>query len=61
MGVTRKVINWCDRKYAEAVQEDSGRKAFVSGVVEGFIDAAIVLYIPVCIVNYILQKETLEK
>lgn len=61
MGVTRKVINWCDKKYAEAVREDSGRKAFASGVVEGFIDAAIVLYIPVCIVNYILQKETLKK
>lgn len=30
MGITRKVINWCDKKYDEAVREDSGRKAFIS-------------------------------
>lgn len=61
MGVTRKIINWCDNKYDEAVREDSGRKAFISGVVEGFVDGAIVLYIPVCIAKYIWKKKALEK
>lgn len=53
MGVARKLIDWCDTKFEEAVREDSGRKAFVSGVVEGAMDAAIVMYIPVVIGCYI--------
>ena len=53
MGVTRKLINWCDNKFEEALYEEdnreAGKKAFVSGFVEGFADAAIVLYVPVVI------------
>lgn len=60
MGVTRKVIDWCDKKYGEAIHEPdkrkAGVKAFVSGCVEGFADAAIVLYIPLVIGYNILNK-----
>ena len=60
MGVTRKVISWCDKKYEEATKEPDNRKAgvkaFVSGCVEGFADAAIILYIPLLIGYNILNK-----
>ena len=53
MGVARALINWCDAKFKEALNEEDNRKAnvkvFASGTVEGFIDAAIVMYVPVLI------------
>lgn len=60
-GVTRKLTNWCDTKFDEAVKEDCGRKAFMSGVVEGFMDAAIIMYIPVTIAAYIWQAKATKK
>lgn len=59
--VTRKLINWCDTKFDEAVREDSGRKAFMSGVVEGAMDAAVVMYIPVTIACYIWRHKATKK
>ena len=61
MGVARGLINWCDKKYAEAVHEDSDKKAFLSGFVEGFVGAAIVLYIPVTIGCYIWRIKAEKK
>ena len=56
MGIARSLINWCDNKFKEALREEddrtAGRKAFASGAVEGFMDAAIVMYIPVVIACY---------
>ena len=57
MRVAKTLVNWCDKTYEEAVNEPnprkSGVKAFASGAVEGFIDAAIVMYIPVVIMAYV--------
>ena len=56
MRVAKTLVNWCDKTYEEALVEPnprkSGVKAFASGAVEGFIDAAIVMYIPVLIMAY---------
>lgn len=64
MGVTRAMINWCDRKFGESLHEEDDRKAntkaFVSGAVEGFMDAAIVMYVPVLIACYV-YKGKLDK
>lgn len=59
--VTRKLINWCDTKFDEAVREDSGHKAFMSGAVEGAMDAAIIMYVPVTIACYIWRHEATKK
>lgn len=59
--VTRKLIDWCDTKFDESIREDSGRKAFMSGAVEGFMDAAIVMYVPVTIACYIWQAKATKK
>ena len=65
MGVTRKLINWCDTKFDEALYEEddrkAGGKAFASGFVEGFMDAAVVMYIPVVIACYIWQAKATKK
>ena len=56
MRVAKTLVKWCDKTYDEAVVETNslkgGAKAFASGAVEGFIDAAIVMYIPVLIMSY---------
>lgn len=65
MGIARGLINWCDNKFKEALHEEddrtAGRKAFASGAVEGFMDAAIVMYIPVVIACYIWQHKAEKK
>ena len=65
MGVTRKIINWCDNKFNEATNEPNEakayKKAFVSGAVEGFMDAAVVLYIPVVVACYIWKAKAEKK
>lgn len=56
MGVTRKLIKWCDSKFNEALHEEDDRranaKAFASGAVEGVVDAAVILYVPLLITCY---------
>lgn len=59
--VTRKLIDWSDKKYDEAIREDKGYKAFVSGMAEGFTDAAIVLYVPVVIACALWRHEAMKK
>lgn len=65
MGVTRKLINWCDKTFNEALCEEDERKsygkAFASGCVEGFMDAAVVMYIPVLIACYVWQSKATKK
>lgn len=65
MGVTRKLLNWCDKTFEDAINEkdfrEAGRKSFASGFVEGFMDAAIVMYIPVTIACYIWQAKANKK
>lgn len=65
MGVARSLINWCDTKFNEALHEEddrkAGKKAFASGAVEGFMDAAIVMYVPVLIACYVWQYKANKK
>ena len=65
MRVARTLVKWCDNKYNEALVEPnkrkSGVKAFTSGAVEGFMDAAIVMYIPVLIMAYVALGKTKNK
>ena len=64
MGVVRGLINWCDNKFNEALHEEDDRKAAgkasASGFVEGFMDAAVVMYIPV-LIACIVYKNKAEK
>lgn len=64
MAIARTIIDWCDEKMEEALQIDelkAKEKAFVSGFVEGAIDAAIVLYVPVLIACYAWQYKATKK
>lgn len=65
MSVARALINWCDTKFNEALHEEddhkADRKAFASGVVEGFVDAAIVMYVPVLIACYYYKNKAAGK
>lgn len=61
MGITRKIIDWCDDKYTEAVREDSGKKAFASGFVEGLVDGVVLFHIPVTVACYIWKSKALKK
>ena len=53
MGITRQLLNWCDKKFENALHEPDDRKsmrdASISGFVEGFVDGAIIMYVPVLI------------
>lgn len=64
MGIMRNIINWCDNKLEEALEETDGRKAynkaFMSGAVEGACDAAVIMYVPVLIACYV-YKAKLDK
>ena len=65
MAVTRALIDWCDEKFKEALHEEDERKAntkaFVSGCVEGFMDAAVMMYIPVLIACYVYKAKASKK
>lgn len=64
-GLTRTLIDWCDTKFEEALHEEDDRKAyrksFVSGAVEGFMDAAILMYVPVVIGCYVYKAKLNKK
>ena len=53
MLIARSLLDWCDKTFATALKEDDERKAFMKSfivdAVEGFIDAAVIWYIPVLI------------
>lgn len=63
--IMRGIIEWCDKKMEEAFDEDDDRKAFgkaaASGAVEGFCDAAIIMYVPVVIACWIYQSKLAKK
>jgi hypothetical protein len=60
-GLTRTLIDWCDTKFEEALHEEDDRKAtrkaILSGAVEGFMDAAILMYVPVVISCYVYKAK----
>ena len=65
MSVTRNILDWCDTKFNEALNEKDDRKAakkaIASGLVEGFMDAAVILYIPVVIACFVWQNKANKK
>lgn len=65
MGVTRRLIDWCDKTFNEALHEEDERKAsgkaFASGVVEGLVDGAVIMYVPVLIACYVWQYKATKK
>lgn len=60
-GLTRTLIDWCDTKFEETLHEEDDRKAtrkaILSGAVEGFMDAAILMYVPVVISCYVYKAK----
>lgn len=65
MGIMRRIIDWCDDKMDDAYEEvddrKAGGKAFASGFVEGFCDAAVIMYVPVLIACYYWQAKAAKK
>ena len=65
MNVTRVLINWCDKRFNDALDEEDERKAnvkaFTSGAVEGFMDAAIVWFVPVLISCFVYKHKAAKK
>lgn len=65
MGITRKIIDWCDNTFEESIYEKDDRKAMrkvaASGFVEGLIDGAVVMYIPVLIACYVYKHQASKK
>ena len=65
MGVARGLIKWCDKTFKDALHEEDERKAygkaFASGAVEGIMDAAIVMYIPVLIACCVWKDKANKK
>ena len=61
MSITRQVLKWCDKTFEEALCEEDDRKgmrkAFASGAVEGVIDGAIIMYIPMLIACYVWKSK----
>lgn len=53
--IMRGIIDWCDNKMHESIEEDNDRKAALSGFVEGFCDGAIIMYVPVLISCFVYQ------
>lgn len=61
-GITRKVLNWTDKKF-DAIDENTKHpylKAFGLGAVEGVIDGAVLMY-PVLIGGLMLANHQLSK
>lgn len=63
--ITRGLIEWCDKTFKDALYEENERKAdtkaFVSGAVEGFADAAIMFYLPTLIAAYMWMHKAKKK
>lgn len=65
MNIARHLIEWCDNKYDEAIDEEDDRKAYikagVSGLVEGLMDGAIAAFVPLCIACFIYSRRLSKK
>lgn len=63
--ITRAMINWCNTKFKESLHEEDERKATkkiaAGAFVEGYMDAAVVMYIPVLIACYVWKHKALGK
>ena len=60
--ITRKILDWSDKKYEEAFKPGTKhpiRKAFVSGFVEGFIDVAVFSY-PIVVASCMYWQKKAE-
>lgn len=47
MSIARNILKWTDKKFDEVCYEDvkhPGAKAFGLGMIEGFVDGAIIAY-----------------
>lgn len=59
--ITRKILEWTDKKYDEGVVEDKTSKVKASGFVEGLVDGCVIFY-PVMVAACIYwQKQALKK
>ena len=61
--LTRTLLEWCDKKQEEAIEEDTLNKAVskasVSGAIEGFVDASVAIgmtCVAICGVGFIIGK-----
>lgn len=63
--IMRKIIEWCDEKFEESLEElddrKSMKKAALSGFVEGLGDGAIIMYVPLVIACFIYQAKLKDK
>jgi hypothetical protein len=61
----RDIVKWCDKKMEEAFDEKDERKAYekaiASGAVEGFCNAAIIMYVPVLVACYVWKHKASKK
>lgn len=62
--ITRSVIALADKKFNEALREEDDRKgnakAFISGAIEGYADAALMMY-PVVLIACWYWKAKADK
>lgn len=58
--ITRKILNWTDRKFNELRPDDSlaCAKAFGLGAIEGVIDAHVILY-PILFLSLVITNKKL--
>ena len=65
MGLTRKILNWTDRKFDEVIDNIENEKhptikSGMLGGIEGIIDGAVISY-PILIVTCIIAAKKLSK
>lgn len=63
-GLASRILDWSNDKFDEIdVSKDKHPylKAFGCGAIEGFIDAAVVMYIPVLIAAYYWKHKATKK
>lgn len=65
MNLMRKIIDWRDETYIDAVHNPDDpkarRKANLAAFIEGAGDGAVLMYVPVVIACYIWQHKATKK
>lgn len=63
--IMRSIIEWCDKKFEESLEEvderKSTKKAALSGFVEGLGDGAVIMYVPLVIACFVYQAKLKDK
>lgn len=62
--IAKKILNWNEERFNNIDTENDRHpllKSFGCGVVEGFIDSAVMFYIPMIIVAYVWKHKALKK